>query len=95
LFAIPIRGVGYDTASVSIAATLYLQYTNHVCTVFMTYKLGLSFVGVLYPGYRRPLVTAQKSRYNRFPTAANNWGTKYPIPDMAPPLLDEEEGPPT
>jgi hypothetical protein len=31
----------------------------------------------------------------QFPPTANGWGTKYPILDMTPPLLAEEEGPPT
>jgi hypothetical protein len=31
----------------------------------------------------------------QFPPAANDWKTKYPILDMAPPVLAEEEGPPT
>jgi hypothetical protein len=31
----------------------------------------------------------------RFPAVARDWGTKYPVPDMAPPLLAEGEGPPT
>jgi hypothetical protein len=31
----------------------------------------------------------------RFPTATNDWGTKYSILDMIPPLLIEEEGPTT
>jgi hypothetical protein len=49
-------------------------------------------IGVLYPGYRGSLVTAQNSGYNRFPLAANDWETMHPIPDIAPPLQGEEEG---
>jgi hypothetical protein len=30
-----------------------------------------------------------------FPPAANDWENKCPVPDMIPPLLAEEEGPPT
>jgi hypothetical protein len=30
-----------------------------------------------------------------FPPIANGWETKYLVLDMAPPLLVEEEGPPT
>jgi hypothetical protein len=30
-----------------------------------------------------------------FPLIANGWGTKYPVLDIAPPLLAEEERPPT
>jgi hypothetical protein len=30
-----------------------------------------------------------------FPLAASDWGTKYPVPNMAPPLPAEGEGPPT
>jgi hypothetical protein len=30
-----------------------------------------------------------------FPPVENGWGTKYPIPDMAPTLLVEGERPPT
>jgi hypothetical protein len=33
--------------------------------------------------------------YDRFPPAANNRRTKHLVPDVAPPLLAEEEGPPT
>jgi hypothetical protein len=38
---------------------------------------------------------AQNSRYNRFPLVTNDWGTMHLIPNMSPPLLAEEEGPPT
>jgi hypothetical protein len=48
---------------------------------------------VLYRGYHGSSVMTQKSRYDRFPPRANGWGTTYPIMDMAPPLLAEEEGP--
>jgi hypothetical protein len=27
-----------------------------------------------------------------FPLAANVWGTKYPVPDMVPPLLPKGDG---
>jgi hypothetical protein len=50
---------------------------------------------VLYPGYRRLSAMTQKSGYDCFPPVANGWGTKYPILDMAPPLLTEDEGSPT
>jgi hypothetical protein len=50
---------------------------------------------VKYPGYRGSLVTAQNSKYDRFPPAANDWGTIHTIPDKAPLLQAEEEGPPT
>jgi hypothetical protein len=36
-----------------------------------------------------------KSKYDWFTSVANNWGTIHPILDMPPPLLDEEEVPPT
>jgi hypothetical protein len=52
-------------------------------------------VGVLYPGYHRPLVKVKKSGYGQLPPAANGWETKHLIPDMVPPLLAEEEGPQT
>jgi hypothetical protein len=45
--------------------------------------------------YHGPPVTTHKSRYDRFPPAANGLGTKHPIPDTIPPLLAEEEGSPT
>jgi hypothetical protein len=51
-------------------------------------------VRVLYLGYRGSPVTAQNLGYDDFPLAANGWGTLHPIPDMAPPLLAEEDGPP-
>jgi hypothetical protein len=38
---------------------------------------------------------AQKSGYNWFHREANIWETIHLVPDMAPPLLAEEEGPPT
>jgi hypothetical protein len=38
---------------------------------------------------------AQKSRYDWFSLATNDWGTMHPIMDMASPLLAEEKGPPT
>jgi hypothetical protein len=31
----------------------------------------------------------------QFPSTKHGWGTKHPIPDKAPPLMVEEEGPPT
>jgi hypothetical protein len=55
---------------------------------------GLS-VRILYPGYHRSLVIAQKSGYDRFLPTPNGWGTIHPVSDMTPPLLDKEEGPPT
>jgi hypothetical protein len=38
---------------------------------------------------------SNKLNKTSFPSAVNDWGTMYPIPDMIPPLLAEEEGPPT
>jgi hypothetical protein len=61
--------------------------------VFIT--RGVTVLGVLYPGYRRSLGTANKSGYGRFPPVANVWGTISPILDTVPQLLVEEEGPPT
>jgi hypothetical protein len=52
-------------------------------------------VGILYPGYHGPPVMAHKSGYDRFCPMANGWGTLHPVPDVAPPLLAEEEGPMT
>jgi hypothetical protein len=52
-------------------------------------------VGVLYLGYHGAPVLAQNSGYKRLPPTANDWATIHPLPDMAPPLLDEEVGPPT
>jgi hypothetical protein len=49
---------------------------------------------VLYLRYHGPPVTIQKYGYDRFPPVANGWRTKHLIPDMVPPLLAEEEGPP-
>jgi hypothetical protein len=57
--------------------------------------LAQNTVEVLYPEYYRSPVTAQKSRYGRFPPAADGWGTMHPILGMTPPLLAKEEGPPT
>jgi hypothetical protein len=37
----------------------------------------------------------QNSGYDRFPPIENDWGTIHLMPNMAPPLLAEEEGPPT
>jgi hypothetical protein len=55
----------------------------------------MAHVRVLYPGYHGPLVTTQKSGYDQFPPATDDWRTKRPIADMVPPLLAEEEGPPS
>jgi hypothetical protein len=53
-------------------------------------------VRVLYLGYHGSLVMTKKNLDTaRFPPVANDWGIKYPIPNMAPPLMAEEEGPPT
>jgi hypothetical protein len=52
-------------------------------------------VGVLYPEYHGSLVTTHNSGYDRFPPAANGWGTTHSIPNMSPPLLGEGEGTPT
>jgi hypothetical protein len=51
-------------------------------------------VGVTYHVYHEPPVTAQNSRYDRFPPAANDWGTIHLIPRNGPPLQAKEEGPP-
>jgi hypothetical protein len=56
---------------------------------------GFGSVSVKYPGYYGPSVMAQIFGYNRFPPAANGWGTIHPVLNMTPPLLAEEEGPPT
>jgi hypothetical protein len=37
----------------------------------------------------------KRSGYNWFPLAANDWGTMHPVPDMVPPFLVEQDGPPT
>jgi hypothetical protein len=52
-------------------------------------------VGVLYPRYRGLPVMTQKYGYDRFPPVADGWRTMHPIPGMVPPLLAEEEAPPT
>jgi hypothetical protein len=52
-------------------------------------------IEVLYPWYHRPLFMTHKSGCGWFPRAGNGWGTTHPIPDMAPPLLAEEERLPT
>jgi hypothetical protein len=52
-------------------------------------------VRVLYPEYHGSPVTAQKFGYDRFPPTANGWGTTHPLPDITPPLLAKERGPPT
>jgi hypothetical protein len=49
-------------------------------------------IGVWYLGYRGPPVMTQKSRYDQFPSVADNWRTKHPVSDMVPPLLAEEKG---
>jgi hypothetical protein len=36
------------------------------------------------PRYHRALITAQNSRYDRFPLAANGWGTIHPVSDKRP-----------
>jgi hypothetical protein len=55
----------------------------------------MSSIEVKYPGYRGSPVTVQYFGYDQFPKVANGWGTIRHVPDMAPPLQDEEEGPPT
>jgi hypothetical protein len=52
-------------------------------------------VWIWYPGYPWPSVTTQNFGYDQFPPVVNGWGTIQPVLDMAPPLLAEEEGPPT
>jgi hypothetical protein len=37
-------------------------------------------VRVMYLGYHRPLVTAQKTGRDRLPPAANSLGTIHPVP---------------
>jgi hypothetical protein len=54
----------------------------------------LKHVGVKYPGYHRPPVTTQNSRYDWFPPVANGWGAIHPVPDKALPLQAEVEEPP-
>jgi hypothetical protein len=34
------------------------------------------------------------SRYDQFRPVGNDWGIIHPVPNIAPPLLPEEEGPP-
>jgi hypothetical protein len=49
----------------------------------------------LYSRYREPPIMAHNSRYGQFLSAVDSWRTIHPILDMTPPLLAEEEGPPT
>jgi hypothetical protein len=42
LHSVNVYVVSYDTPSVSIVATMSLQYPHNVSTVLMQYKLGLS-----------------------------------------------------
>jgi hypothetical protein len=37
----------------------------------------------------------KKLDMTQFHPAESSWGTTYPVPDMAPPLLTVEVGPPT
>jgi hypothetical protein len=68
---------------------------NHDTSLSLTLRSLTHVCWGLVPGYRGQLVMPNKSRYNRFPSAANGWGTKHHIPDTVPPLLGEEKGPPT
>jgi hypothetical protein len=61
------------------------------CTTHST-EGSWATVGVKYPRDRRTLVTAQNSRYKRFPPIANCWGTIHPILEKAPPLRAKEGG---
>jgi hypothetical protein len=54
-------------------------------------RLGAT-VGVLHPKYRESPITAQNSRHDRFPPAANGWRTIHPMSDMTPQLQAKEEG---
>jgi hypothetical protein len=56
--------------------------------------LGVT-VGVSYHRYFWTPVTTHKFAYDQFPPAINGWETKHPVPGTIPPLLAEEEGPPT
>jgi hypothetical protein len=50
-------------------------------------------IEVLYPGYRRPLITAPKHLdMTILPPGANDWGVTHPIPGRVRPLLVEGEG---
>jgi hypothetical protein len=51
-------------------------------------------IGVKFPRYHGPPVTAENSGYNWFPPAANDWGTIHYVLDKAPPLQAKVEGPP-
>jgi hypothetical protein len=69
----------------------YMPYQFIKCEIGITYYFLLvvfqsHIVGVKYPGYRKSPVTAQNSTYDRFPPAANGWGTIHLVPDKAPPL---------
>jgi hypothetical protein len=50
-------------------------------------------VKVKYLGFYRPLVTTKDSAYDRFCPVANGWRTIHPMPEKAPPLQAEDEGP--
>jgi hypothetical protein len=52
-------------------------------------------LGSSTPDNRGSSVIAQNSGYDQFRPAANGWDTIHPVSDMAPPLQDEEDGPPT
>jgi hypothetical protein len=53
------------------------QYVIHF-EVFLFLCVG--FVGVIYHGYRGPLVIAKNSGYDRFPLVANDWRTIHHVP---------------
>jgi hypothetical protein len=48
-------------------------------------------IGVKYPRYRGPSVTAQNFGYGRFLPAANDWETIHPVRDKDP-QVEAEEG---
>jgi hypothetical protein len=55
----------------------------------MVNKINYNWRGIV------PWGTAGHRLWPKILDTTNDEGTKYPIPDMVPPLLAEEEGPPT
>jgi hypothetical protein len=71
-----LRGIRNKTAQ--FLHKCNLSYAGHFMNLHQTWRLITTLnsscipIGVLYPGYRESSVTAQNSRHDRFPPAAND-----------------------
>jgi hypothetical protein len=84
-----LRQLAYGMTAYTIDEYLKLVKTTIYSVYIIIVRASLSILVLRTASYNPNLDTTI------FPLVTNRWETKYPVPDMVPPLLAEGEGPPT